>query len=412
MKPSFYNFYKKDNGLVLIYNSASGNCIVIEEAELSSFMTISLSNSEIKKMVELGFFVINDINEMDELIHNAYSNLTNSKKDKYRILTTTACNAKCPYCYESGVEPFTMTYEIADKVVEFILGKSKEQKVIEIEWFGGEPLLNKEIISYISNKILKLKPKTLKYEASIITNGYLLDKETISMMINNWFVKKIQITLDGTANEYEKVKGLGKNSFQKVIDNISLLCNSNLEIDIRLNFDENNIENMKSLIEYLSKLPFKNKLYVYPAKINNELRSENFALENETIAMYNTLHKYNLISGKNLLPKTMKNPCAASKKNYFTIHATGNLFKCDRKLLNNNSIGSVYNLLIDSINNTSEWERINPELKCKSCKMFPLCWGGCIYEKIKKLDRCYITENIIYNNLDLILSEISERNMA
>lgn len=412
MKPSFYNFYKKDNGLVLIYNSASGNCIVIKETELSFFMTASLSDPDIQKMVELGFLVDDNVNEMDKLIHNAYSNLNNSKKDKYRILTTTACNAKCPYCYESGVKPVTMTYETADKVIEFILDKSKNQKIIEIEWFGGEPLVNKEIISYISEKILKLKPETLKYEASIITNGYLLNEEIISIMVNNWFVKRIQITLDGTANIYEKIKGLGKNSFQKVIDNISLLCNFNLEIDIRLNFDENNIENMKSLIEYISTLPFKDKLYVYPAKINNELRSENFALENETITMYNTLHKYNLIRGKKLLPKTMKNPCAASKKSYFTIHATGDLFKCDRKLLDNNSVGSVYDFFIKPLSDTSEWENINPELKCKSCKMFPLCWGGCIYEKIKKLDRCYITENIIYNNLGLILSELVERNIS
>ena len=98
-----------------------------------------------------------------------------------------------------------------------------------------------------------------------------------------------------------------------------------------------------------------------------------------------------LIHAKDLLPKTMKNPCAASKKDYFTINATGELFKCDRKLLAGNSVGSVYMQHYDDNKYTSEWELINPEEKCKKCRMFPLFWGGCNYERIKKLDRGYIT---------------------
>ena len=41
MKPSFYNFYKISDGMVLIYNSASGSCIAIAEAELSALMDFS-----------------------------------------------------------------------------------------------------------------------------------------------------------------------------------------------------------------------------------------------------------------------------------------------------------------------------------------------------------------------------------
>ena len=411
MKPSFYNFYKISSGVALIYNSASGNCVVIDEAELSSFMTASLPENETRRLSDMGFLVEDDTDEMDLLIKNAYINLANSKKDKYRILTTTACNARCPYCYEKGVEVFSMTKETADLVVDFILKKSKLKKVIEIEWFGGEPLLNKDIISYISKQISRKKPKSMKYEASIITNGFLLDKATIDESINEWCIKRIQITLDGTSEEYERIKGLGKGSFQKVLNNIYHLTKYNLEIDIRLNFDENNIDDMIRLIKYLATLDFKNKLYVYPAKINNEYRSENFALERETITMYRALHNYGLMCGKSLLPKTLKNPCAASKKDYFTIHATGDLYKCDRKLLSGNSIGSVYTASNIPLKRTEEWERIQPEEKCKLCKMFPLCWGGCIYERIKKLDRCYITEAIIENNLEMILFDVIRDNI-
>ena len=172
MKPSFYNFYKISDGMVLIYNSASGSCIAIAEAELSAFMEVSLPQNDVEKLEKLGFYVDDENDEMGHLICRAYNNLENSKKDKYRILTTTACNAKCPYCYEKGVKSYTMTMETADRVVDFILEKSNGKKVIEIEWFGGEPLLNKNIIAYVSDRIDKLKPADMKYEAAIITNGY------------------------------------------------------------------------------------------------------------------------------------------------------------------------------------------------------------------------------------------------
>lgn len=404
MKPSFYNFYKIENGVVLIYNSASGNCIIIDEAELSSFMEASMTKDTCEHLKKMGFLVDEQTNELNQLIHNAYDHLSSSQKDKYRILTTTACNAKCPYCYEKGVEVISMTKNIADKVVEFVLDKSKNKKSVEIEWFGGEPLVNKDIITYIIDKIHELKPKHLKYESSIITNGYLIDPSLIETMIRKWIIKRVQITLDGTSEIYEKIKQLGVGSFEKVLNNINELSKYDIEIDVRLNFDENNLNHQLELIKYLSTLKLSKKIFVYPAKINNENRSDNFALENETISMYNALHTYGFLKGKKLLPKTMKSPCAASKKDYFTIHASGDLFKCDRKLLKGNTIGSVFNYQ-EEIRDTSEWETIIPETKCKVCKMYPLCWGGCIYERIKHLDRCYITEKIIDNNLGLILAD-------
>lgn len=53
MKPSFYNFYKISDGMVLIYNSASGSCIAIAEAELSAFMEVSLPQNDVEKMKNL-----------------------------------------------------------------------------------------------------------------------------------------------------------------------------------------------------------------------------------------------------------------------------------------------------------------------------------------------------------------------
>ena len=61
--------------------------------------------------------------------------------NKYTILTTTGCNARCFYCYEKGTKPVTMTAETASKVVRYIVAHRGDEE-IKLKWFGGEPLVN------------------------------------------------------------------------------------------------------------------------------------------------------------------------------------------------------------------------------------------------------------------------------
>lgn len=321
------------------------------------------------------------------------------------MLTTTCCNARCPYCYEAGVKAVTMSAGTAKAIADFILMQSQEVKTVEIEWFGGEPLLNTQVIDIICARIMNQKPAELKFESSMVSNGYLIDDTVVQRMVKQWHLYQIQITLDGTASEYERVKSLGKGSFDKVIQNMSALCAAGIHVVVRLNFDNDNVAELHKLIEYLSLLPFKNQLEVYPAKINDGTQRTDFALESETMQMYRILHDYGFIRRLKLLPKTMKTPCAASHRGYYTINANGLLFKCDRKLLAGNAVGSVFEPNQINTKAEQEWESFVLPEKCLRCNMIPLCWGGCIYERINGQDYCYITEEIVNQNLRLILDD-------
>ena len=405
MIQSKYNFSVQQENFVLLYNSASGNCIVLSKSEYHNLLTNKTSKEQLLKYQELGFLVDKDYDETKALFDRSKVLLSNRKKQKFRILTTTACNAKCPYCYERGVEICSMDEQMAISVAKFILEQSRNMRTIEIEWFGGEPLLNIKAIDTISKYIKKNKKNSLKYETSIITNGYLIDNETIVKMKTHWNTYQIQITLDGLQEEYEKIKGLGSNSFIKVIQNIENVVNAGIKVNIRLNFDNRNIKELKKLVEYLSLQKFANKVYVYPAKINDMQQSDKFALEQETIYMYDTLHDNGFLTKLQLLPRTMKTPCAAIHNGYFTINANGQLFKCDRKLLNKNSIGTVEQPSKINYEVVSEWEKSKLPQKCIECKLLPLCWGGCVYDRLNNLDKCGITIKIVENNINLILSD-------
>ena len=405
MKLSRFNFSQQRDAYWIVYNSASSNCIVLTNTAYNDFLHMTCKEGDRQNYCLLGFYVNENFDEINALIENSKYRLNNFSKKKFRVLTTTCCNARCPYCYEAGVKAVTMSAETAEAIADFILMQSQGVKTVEIEWFGGEPLLNTQAVDIICSCIMERKPSELKFESSMVSNGYLINDAVVQRMVEQWHLYQIQITLDGMAAEYERVKALGKGSFDKVIQNMSTLCAAGIHVIVRLNFDNNNVAELHKLIEYLSLLPFKNQLEVYPAKINDGTQRTDFALESETMQMYRILHDYGFIRRLKLLPKTMKTPCAASHRGYYTINANGLLFKCDRKLLAGNAVGSVFEPNQINTKAEQEWESFVLPEKCLRCNMIPLCWGGCIYERINGQDYCYITEEIVNQNLRLILDD-------
>ena len=183
-----------------------------------------------------------------------YSNLKH-----YVVFTTNNCNARCPYCYENnGVEkPIErgMTLKTAEKVVQYILKTKKEDK-FEIEWFGGEPLLNQKVISYISKRIKdELGETSDNFSSRIITNGLLFNEDVLNKAITDWNLKSAQITLDGVEDKYNEIKrykNVKFNPFKKIIKNIEIILKkSDLILSIRINVSEDNIDDVEDTVQFL-----------------------------------------------------------------------------------------------------------------------------------------------------------------
>lgn len=405
MTLSKYNFYLDVGERCLVYNAASGNCIVLPSSKFQSFKSVDCPEEDMKQYLLLGFYVKDEDNEVQCLLDRSEQYKKHHMKKKYRVLTTTCCNASCPYCYEIGAKAATMDNTTAKAVADFILNQSNDAKEIEIEWFGGEPLLNTGAIDFICSEILRRKPSQLTFKSSIITNGSLITEEMVSKMVDDWKVYKVQITLDGCAEEYERVKGLGPGSFEKVIKNIGLVSSKGIKTNIRLNFDKANLGEMKRLIEYLAGMPFKDQIRVYAAPINHGCAGNLSGLESDTKEMYGVLHACGFMTQLQLLPRTMKTPCSASFSGYYMINANGLLFKCDRKLVEENSVGNVFDQTINFAKCSCEWENLPLPDRCLECKLLPLCWGGCTYERKNGQGQCHITEEIVYSCLQLVMSD-------
>ena len=150
-----------------------------------------------------------------------------------------------------GRSRIPMSTETAHKAADYIATHCGGEKV-GIQWFGGEPLFNKAVIDIICND---LTAKGVEYHSTMISNGYLFDDATVKQAVELWKLKRIQITLDGTEDMYNRSKAFiyknGPSPYQVVLTNIERLLDAGVAVAIRLNMDNHNAENLMLLADEL-----------------------------------------------------------------------------------------------------------------------------------------------------------------
>ena len=135
------------------------------------------------------------------------------------------CNLRCKYCfadegaYHSARE--TMSSETAKAAIDFLLKESGSRKVLEVDFFGGEPLMNlgvvKETVYYAKAEAAK---RGKRFLFTTTTNGLLLDDDAIKFF--NEEMENVVLSLDGRKEIHDAVRKTvnGKGSFDAVIGKI------------------------------------------------------------------------------------------------------------------------------------------------------------------------------------------------
>ena len=403
MKESIYNVQAEYKNHYLIYNLRNGNCIILDSFEYSKYLDGSL-----ERMEELGFWVSDDINEYEDLLSTYYANnqSSNHRIRSNTILTTTYCNAKCPYCFEQGYEKINMDDTTAYDIAKYILNKQDNCKKLYVIWFGGEPLLNKHAIDIISQFIKSNKPDFVEFRSSIYTNGYLLDDELINHAINEWNLTAVQITLDGLKESYERIKGYtDKNAFEKVIDNINLLAEKEVRVQIRLNYDKNNIEEILELIGYIKdNVKNSNKLFIYGQQIRLDSISDNSkqgSVEYD-IRIFEKLYECGFCRDILKSIKRNLNTCLAGAEYSRIYFPNGDINMCSE--LFTSKIGNIYDG--EDVSRKQSWYNNRLSSQCKRCLLLPICGGGCILERIKGKKGCMASREMVEYKLNKYLVSI------
>lgn len=135
---------------------------------------------------------------------------------------TSNCNLDCRYCYVNKSACTDMDFETAKKSIDMALGYSK--KHIGVSFFGGEPLVKKDLIQTVIEYTKHLERKHQKsFSFNMTTNGILLDEQFIKYSVKeNIF---ISLSMDGTktAHDYNRIDHKGNGTYDILIGNVKAL---------------------------------------------------------------------------------------------------------------------------------------------------------------------------------------------
>ena len=295
-----------DDGL-LLYNTLTCSLLLLTPDEAADITAQ-------RELIDHWFLVpeAHDDRKLCRQVRQMAALLTPAPKvvTSYTILPTTGCNARCFYCYEQGTRPVTMTAETASRVARYIVAHRGDEK-ITLRWFGGEPLVNAKVIDLICTE---LNGQGVPFRSEMITNGYLFDADMVQRAKNLWQLQKVQITLDGTAQTYNRVKAYvyqGVNAFERVLENIGQLIAVGIRVLIRLNVDKHNIGEIAELAELLHQHFGSNEhLSVYSHELFGERTPEdNATLFAQRMQLEQQIAKHGILRIKELPKDIHLNQC-------------------------------------------------------------------------------------------------------
>ncbi len=395
-KESYYNIEvcKDTQGRILLFNSASESIAWFSPEILATFRgrTKIPYNNLLPDIINAGFAVDDTKDEIYEYLYARHQIAFDSNPTQlsYVIAPTMACNYNCEYCFETKRENYICQNHTIAHIVSFIKSQVDSDKCIKhvhIQWFGGEPLLAFDVIEHISTELIRFcNDKSIKFSATITTNGYYLDKYKIDKLYS-FNVNNIQITLDGLADTYAISKGCKKDCFDTVLANIKK-CNNIVPVVIRLNVSKRNTGEIQRLISYiLTNIAPNVKFHIVPVHAYcNDVK--NIILENEE---FNSFLKSiidwacNVGYQKNILilrPRCHTIVCDAMLGKSYVIGPNGCLYKCTHQI--GYEEYSVGNVETGFVHNRTALDYVKNELphKCIECKILPVCAGGCPFNRI------------------------------
>lgn len=368
----------------LIRNYLTGALVLLRPIELISF-NIDTECDYIDFLIK-NWFLVPDNYDEEAILKVMRERKTIPITDTYldhpchfTILTTSTCNARCFYCYELKVKgKSAMTMETAEKVAKYIIGCAPKDKIVTLDWFGGEPLVNPDVIDLIS---IRVKSAGFNVQGSMISNGYLFDDKMIERAKNVWNLGGVQITLDGTEEVYNKTKNYiykEGSPFQIVINNIHKLLDNNINVSIRMNCDKHNFDNLVELINFLSE-EFKDQPrlspYIWPVFEEGFTRTEE-----ENIALYDALTKLDKLLkekgyavGHNNLGGVKGVHCMVDNNDAVCIYPKGEIGICEH-YLEDHFVSHIDNPNEKNWDVIKGWRNYLKDIDlCNSCPIRPGC---------------------------------------
>ncbi len=119
------------------------------------------------------------------------------------------CNLNCDYCFASQGkyhgDRALMTYEVGKQALDFLIAHSGSRVNLEVDFFGGEPLMNWEVVKQlVAYGRSQEEPQHKKFRFTLTTNGVLVDDEVIDFC--NREMHNVVLSLDGRREVHDRLR--------------------------------------------------------------------------------------------------------------------------------------------------------------------------------------------------------------
>jgi uncharacterized protein len=386
-KLSKYLYIRQMDMIVLIYNMITHTIFALRKQD---FELIKEQNFEqiqqikpflFSGMKKLGVIIPENLDELSIIKMRNRESIFESREYRLTINPTLDCNFHCWYCYEKHPKD-KMPNEVVKAIENHVLLKLEETpiQVINIDWFGGEPLLCFDKIVYpLSKKIIEIaNTKNVHTNGSMTTNGYLINQKKIEQYIEIGLTN-FQITLDGNESMHDKIRFLknGVGSFSTIIDNINRLSEFEcFNVYVRINYTQETLKNINEIACLFSENA-KKRITICFQQVWQDSFSQHLSAEENKVEF--------IKQGFNVMPPKLNakyHVCYADKMHQVVINYDGRIFKCtardfcgeeeDGLLLPNGKIQWNMPIFTKRLGNATFENKF-----CMACKYLPACFGPC-----------------------------------
>lgn len=310
------------------------------------------------------------------------------------------CNLACRYCFAEEGEYHgrraLMSYEVGKKALDFLIANSGSRRNLEVDFFGGEPLLNwqvvKDLVKY-GREQEKLHDK--KFRFTLTTNGVLLNDEVMEFC--NREMANVVLSIDGRKEVHDRMRPFrgGKGSYELILPKFQKFADSRgqQKYYVRGTFTRNNLDFAEDVL-HLADLGFK-QISVEPVVAAPE---EDYALREEDIPViceqYDKLTKEMIKREKegrgfnffHFMIDLTGGPCVykrlsgcGSGTEYLAVTPWGDFYPChqfvgeEKFLMGNVDEGIVRTDIVDEFKGCNVYAKE----KCRDCFARFYCSGGC-----------------------------------
>lgn len=310
------------------------------------------------------------------------------------------CNLRCKYCFagegEYKGEKALMSLETGKKALDFLIEQSGTRRNLEVDFFGGEPLMNwevvKELVKY-GREQEKLHDKNFRF--TLTTNGVLLDDEV--MEFANREMSNVVLSLDGRkeVNDRFRCSANGKGSYDLIVPKFQKMAESRGQKDyyIRGTYTRHNTDFAEDIL-HMADLGFE-QISIEPVVAPPE---EDYALKKEDLPKL--LSEYDRLAVEMIKRKKAGKgftffhymidmtggPCIVKRVSgcgvgteYMAVTPWGDLYPCHQFVDNPDfKVGNVYEG-ITRPEVCGEFKKCNvyAHKECSDCFARMYCSGGC-----------------------------------